>query len=189
MLRERLKVLTKPFHDELENDSLNVQIMRKSITKDEYTRLLTLFYSVVAPTEKIFASYCAKFAEFGIDVVQREKKEHLLSDLSNLGAVPKNTIDMGEHSFEWAIGAMYVFEGSTMGGMFISRELDSIDFAKNAHSYFNPYSEKTMYMWQQYCDFLSKVEKSTDIDNNKIILAACEMFLTISATYRLEFIV
>lgn len=178
MLRERLKVLTKPFHDELESASLNAQLTSKSITKDDYSKLLLLFYSVVAPVEEVFANHSGQFAKFGIDVAQRAKKENLIRDLSNLGVAPKEVMDIKGQSFEWAVGAMYTLEGSTMGGMFISRELALVDFASDAHSYFNPYGEKTMPMWKQYCDFLSKIEEEPDFDSGKAILAACEMFLT-----------
>jgi heme oxygenase len=102
-----------------------------------------------------------------------------LANLGFTGDIQTHTFDT--KSFEWLVGAAYVFEGSTMGGMFMSKELSQIEFAKHAHSYFTPYGLKTMQMWQEFGEFLVKVEHSGELDTDKIILSACENFLLVKS--------
>jgi len=173
-LRERLKVLTKPFHDEVETGSLSAKIMDEQITKDEYVSMLTFLYEALKPLEDaIFANK----DNFSIDVQKRFRASLLQNDLAKLGCKTPETTLFGEKDFEWLVGSMYVFEGSTMGGIWLFKALSSIDFAKDARSYFLPYGESTMPMWKEFTLFLDEVATRDDFDDNKAILAACETFL------------
>ena len=179
MLRDRLKNLTKPFHDELETKSIPQKIISKTITKDEYIHLLSVFYSILQPFEIELSNQSAKFASFGISINQRAKAHLLENDLTNLGVALPKTIKYSEQDFEHLVGAMYVFEGSTMGGIHLSRELALVDFAKDAHSYFTPYKQDTMQRWQEFCLFLDQIDKQSNFDGDTTILSACKTFLSL----------
>ena len=73
------------------------------------------------------------------------------------------------------LGAMYVVEGSTLGGQQIARHVDEalgMDANRGA-AYFRGYGERTAEMWQAFKAVLTEVP---DAESEEVIAAARAMF-------------
>lgn len=184
MLRNRLKTLTAPFHDELEYNSIPKKIIDKTISQGEYIGLLSCFYKILKPIEENIVRYSDRFGSYALSIERRGKVCFLENDLIALGydlPIVERRADM---TFEETVGGMYVFEGATMGGLRLNAELEKIDFAKDAHSYFLPYGAATMAMWQEYCGFLDRLDGERGFDADECVLSACRTFLGIGSKTR-----
>ena len=105
----------------------------------------------------------------GLDLDSRARSRLLLADLASLGS------EMGERgdeaSLEFAspasvLGALYVVEGSTLGGQVIAELLRrrlGVD-ASNGAAGFDPYGAETVARWAQFTGYLgSWVENPDDV--------------------------
>jgi heme oxygenase len=175
-LRERLKTLTKPFHDETESHGFGKKIFEKTITKDEYCTMLDIFHSVVSPLEEVILSKKSEFEILALDITKRLKSSIIRDDMAGLGRAPSKAMVTAVRGSDFSslVGAVYVLEGSTMGGQMIAKELKELGLP---FGYFLPYGEVTMPMWQEFIGFLERCEKKEGFDVEACILGACAMFL------------
>lgn len=73
-------------------------------------------------------------------------------------------------SVPFAIGIMYVVEGSTLGGRFILKNIqDALGYDEtNGASYFAGYGNKTGSHWKKFLKELTDFEKQTNLENEII---------------------
>jgi heme oxygenase len=89
------------------------------------------------------------------DLFQRRRVEALESDLRALGVEPLAPMPAPEPlSVAEALGALYVIEGSTLGGQVIMRSLQGTDFEAGATRFFDAYGPRTGAMWKAFCGAL-----------------------------------
>ena len=124
-------------------------------------RLLRRWLSVTRPAEAALAPWRSALRdELGLDLAPRLRTSLLLDDLRALGEpatvddAPVPPLD----SLPRAIGALYVLEGSTLGGQLVARDLrERLDIALgNGGSFFAARGERTGPMWR---DFKAAVEQ------------------------------
>lgn len=181
-LRMRLKTVTKPMHDELENTELAGLLASGTIGKKLYVKYLQKLYSI-HNTLEVKMQNMPQWKEYGIDIFQRSRRELILQDLASLSATPlSDEADVElkvSLNFYTAIGVLYVLEGSTMGGRILSQRLAGIkgDDGISVTRYFEAYKDNTLGLWSEYCSFLDAVDIKHNEKNNEIILGACDMFL------------
>jgi heme oxygenase len=74
------------------------------------------------------------------------------------------------------LGAMYVMEGSTLGGQLIARHVELVLglTAGQGNTYFRGHNERTGQLWKEFCDALRT--KVPDSEANAVIAAAKAMF-------------
>ncbi|RFM29966.1 biliverdin-producing heme oxygenase [Deminuibacter soli] len=165
VLAEELKNYTKSAHAALEGRM--IPAIKSIRTGGDYTRLLRLFYGYYAALEtKIAPQVCDKLPDFEA----RRKAQSILSDMAAIdgGSVAATTLcntlpDIT--SYPQALGAMYVLEGSTLGGQIISNMIrQRLQEAGGALSFFEGYGEQTAAMWQRFKllleDDFSETEKA-----------------------------
>ena len=180
MLSEKLKENTKNNHQLLEK-KLIVRI--KSIrNKQDYSELLTVFYSFFGGLE-VAIDACLDLLYLP-DYPQRRKTAAIAEDLIKLGAVlpvlaSTDTLPVIHDNFQ-ALGALYVIEGSTLGGKgiskMISQQLNLTDLS--ALSFFNGYGDHTERMWQ---DFKQSIERPLNsLEGDIIIQSANDTFIKFS---------
>ena len=82
------------------------------------------------------------------------------------------------HDLPGLLGAMYVMEGSTLGGQFIARHVEHVLHLKKGlgNSYFVGHGDLTGSMWKSFCDLLAN--KVSDEDTGAVIQGARNMFVT-----------
>ena len=149
-LSARLRSETALAHHQLE-DAVGFDLHHPTLA--QATDLLERFFGVIAVLEP------ALTRQWPALMAGREKLGLLQADLARLGHAPQAiaALPRAHDAFELAItpaaamGALYVSEGSTLGGKLISKALRRLpDWPISGPSYFDPYEERTGAMWNQF---------------------------------------
>lgn len=158
MFSDDLKEGTQRVHNNLEKKL--VSIIRKVNTPDDYIGLLKLMYGYYEPLQqRIFqfvgdTSLAARTRMAGniLNDIKEIDSDHdldinLCNDLPNL------------HSLAASLGALYVTEGSTLGGKIITKMIAKQVGISNdkAFSFFNAYGEETDLMWNEFKQVINAV--------------------------------
>ncbi len=166
MLAEKLKKDTLQSHQQLEK--MLVGRMKAIRSKEDYVKLLQLFYSYFGGLETLIDQHIGQ-PELN-DYAERRKTQALADDIKALGGKPMPKAD-GENLPEinnalQAFAALYVIEGSTLGGKIISKMMAQqlgVNDGKGL-SFFNGYGEDTDNKWEYLKNALNKLTKSSDKD-------------------------
>ncbi|AWK05615.1 hypothetical protein HYN56_15765 [Flavobacterium crocinum] len=156
-----LKTQTADSHQKLEELSVSKSIMSPDMKLEEYTHYLSLMHDVHNDTEAVIFPFFADLLE---DLEQRRKK-HLIEDdllfLNYKKADFAKIFHKQEMSVPFALGVLYVVEGSTLGGRFILKNVSKYPelSGEKGVSYFNGYGEKTGSFWKAFLSFLSEYEQ------------------------------
>jgi heme oxygenase len=176
MIADLIKNETKTHHQALEVMMVRQLKSMRSIT--DYTDILEIFYSYFGGLEQRIKANLQK----GFTIDERRKAGDLAADLTHFGAsIPElakeNDLPEIENHLQ-AIGALYVIEGSTLGGKYISqmisKQLEQADDA--GLSFFNGYGENTMAMWSDFQEYMNKQAKDA-AEEAEIVSAANETFV------------
>ena len=176
MLTEDLKENTYPEHQASEKKM--IRVLKSIKTKEDYVRMLNWLYGFYAPMEDLIRKHLKPDSLPDID--RRSRAEYLLWDIRESG-VPNPEYDKCRElpaidgPLE-AIGALYVLEGSTLGGRIIAAMIQRQLGLDAPTSYFNGYGEENIRMWQSYKDFLD--QPRTIEEQTTIIDAAKATFIT-----------
>jgi heme oxygenase len=154
MLSTDLKTYTKEAHVRLEHRI--VARIRQVKDKDGYTDLLALFYGFYHPVEESLAAF---------QLGEQRSSESILKDLAALGSPtevplyedwPKPTTNAA------ALGALYVLEGSALGGQFIATMLANQVGAPLPFRFFRFYGEDTAWRWKAFTTYLDESVPAAD---------------------------
>ena len=176
----QLKARTAHQHAQTED---GIDLMSDEFSLDDYKKLLVAFYGFYKPfEEKMSAAISRNGVEF--DYQERLNAPKLLNDLKYLGTSETeiNNIETTEDlpaldSAEKVFGALYVIEGSTLGGQVISRHLRqkfNLD-AGNGAAFFSGYGVETGKMWNVFREKITEFADG-DVDHEEIIKSANETF-------------
>ena len=162
----QLRVATRHEHESVE---ARMPLTDPQLTLDTYTRVLAAMYPVLAGWEQwALANSPADLK----DLVTDRKRAHLMQlDLVGLGTrVPKELHFDGErlpkarsHNSDERraafLGAMYVIEGSTLGGQHIARQVEPrLGLSpERGTAYFRGYGEGTGARWTHFKSILQQV--------------------------------
>lgn len=182
-LSEQLKKATKQNHQQLEK--LMVARLRSISSRSEYVKLLQIFYSYFGGLEDKINEYIGE--DQLPDFKERRKTESIANDIKSMsGLIPQKA---KEHDLPiianhlHALGALYVIEGSTLGGKIISKmmtkQLGLED--KGGLSFFNSYGDDTERMWSTFREILNRFQASSDTE--PIIHSANDTFLKFSTWF------
>jgi heme oxygenase len=175
-LAQQLKEQTLVEHMALEE--LIVPQIKVIQSIDDYAQLLNLFYGFNKPVEDAIHSIID--SSILPDISRRQKADLLLEDLKALGYT-KQPSDFAAipslHSIEQAFGALYVLEGSTLGGKSITQLLLKTNAGLQTHQmrFFNAYGKETGSLWMS---FLSRLNTFNKEEQQAVIIeAARETFI------------
>jgi len=182
MLAEQLKNDTLINHQQLEK--MLVGRMKAIRNTQDYIDLLQLFYSYFGGLEKLIDEQLDQSRLPDYD--QRRKSSSLANDIIALGGTPQEMADSAAlpaiSNTLQAMAALYVIEGSTLGGKFISKMI-----AQQLHindgtglSFFNSYGNNTDVMWNTFKDVLNTQSTSAQ-ENNVVIETANDTFARFKA--------
>jgi heme oxygenase len=175
---EKLKSYTQSNHQQLEKTLIGK--MRNIQTKTQYIDLLQLFYNYFEGIEAQISQYIG--AEQLEDYLERRKTNMLVNDIEALGGSVKRIIEVEdlpkyENQLQ-AFGALYVLEGSTLGGSHISKmirkQLQQHDDL--GLSFFNSYGDQTEFMWHKFKAALD-MQAQNESQQVVILQSADETFL------------
>lgn len=174
-----LRNQTGASHKSLEDRQLSRSLLDPSLSLSSYQLYLSKLYRVVRACE---AQVYPLISHLLKDLPRRQKSELIFNDLLATGMSQKNIAGLPVHYFQemniaQAMGAMYVLEGSTLGGRILykhTNETLGLNQESGA-SYFWGYGAETGIMWKIFLSALSHtaIEKKCE---DEIIRSAAETF-------------
>ena len=182
MISTELKEGTTDAHIELEK--IVVQQLKAIQTSEDYARLLKYFYAFFCEVEKAIAPFMT--SEVVPDYSERRNASHLKADIEALGGdvrkdIPRATAPSISTKYQ-ALGALYVMEGSVLGGRTIVKMLEK----NNIHtgiSFFSGYGENTPVLWGRFIESLNQ-QITGDEHKRQAIQAAKDTFTLFAVTFR-----
>lgn len=176
-LAERLREETKTEHAALEKAMM--PLLKAARDKESYTRLLTAMYTYLQPVEKAVFQYI--HAEQLPDATDRRTMAYMAADLkaldTNPDVLPRAAQLPAINNLAGAFGALYVLEGSTLGGQIVGNILrKNLPPALHHTRYFDSYGEETKTMWKKFTQALNIFGEAHPAQGAEIINAAKETF-------------
>ncbi len=168
MVSEYLKQNTAEYHDAAEKLFNSEKIFNKTFTLEDYKKIINTNYLMLLHSEdKIFNSLSGNFSE-KLQLNDRKKLPLIEKDLSSLALENRTASQTLEFENEHeALGAMYVIEGSTLGGNVIAKQLSKTEgFDNVTFNFFGCYQENTGPMWKNFKEVLDNEvseEKYNDV--------------------------
>lgn len=156
MVSEYLKQNTAEYHDAAEKLFNSEKIFNKTFSLEDYKKIISTNYLMLLHSEdKIFNNLSVNFDE-KLQLNDRKKLPLIEKDLSSLALenqTPSHDFELAnEHE---ALGAMYVIEGSTLGGNVIAKQLSKTEGFENVtFNFFGCYHENTGSMWKNFKEVL-----------------------------------
>ncbi|HTD95988.1 MAG TPA: biliverdin-producing heme oxygenase [Edaphobacter sp.] len=171
---ERLRRETTADHAAVEK---TVPLMEEDLSREDYVRYLRQIHGVVAAWEERSAEVSPEWMR--AILAARQRREMLERDLrwfsvaSSTDERPVMPMMSDEASL---LGAMYVMEGSTLGGQLIAAHVARVLGLKDGQgdAYFRGHGRQTGTMWREFCEVLRT--RVTDDESEAAIRAAKAMF-------------
>jgi heme oxygenase len=178
----RLKAETRVAHEAIE---ATIDINNASLSLKDYSGLLARFYGYYQPVEEKLSDWSG-WADWGLDRSERLKTPFLEADLTVLECVPLAALPRCQElppldAPADYFGCLYVLEGATLGGQFISRHiLNAFGItADRGGRFFRCYGERTGEMWRRFGTSLMTFATSS-AQEEQVIAAAIATFQTLT---------
>ncbi|HLS94859.1 MAG TPA: biliverdin-producing heme oxygenase [Sphingobacterium sp.] len=154
MLSQYIKENTKEAHQTLEG--VVVRQLKSIRSNADYAAVLKNFYAYFRAVERNVAPYIS--ADVLPDYANRRNSSHIKTDIEELGGqvedLPEPAVPAVNNILE-ALSALYVLEGSIMGGPYIVQMLNKYGISAGT-SFFSGYGEETGKMWTVFTDVLNR---------------------------------
>lgn len=177
LLSDEMKSATKTAHQALEK--LIISKIKNTGSLSRYEQLLKMFLGFYRPVESKIDQYIS--ASVIPDYTLRRKSQNIVHDLEvlSLHANYEQPVMISDTSFinsrSAALGALYVLEGSTLGGTIISGMLTRhAAVPEAALTFFNAYGEKNELMWRSFVQSMNAFGEENG--HHEIIQAAIQTF-------------
>lgn len=173
MVSIKIKEATKQAHQELEK---TVVLQLKSVrSQADYAAVLKNFYAYFNAVEEAIAPYIN--SSNLPDIAERRNSSYVKQDIEELGsditALPVAHAPQINNALQ-AFGALYVLEGSIMGGPYIVQMLQKYGMDKG-FNFFSGYGANSGTMWQSFTTILNSLAQ-TEAEEQLILDAADETF-------------
>lgn len=170
----KIKNSTAELHLHLESQELLSAIMTPSVTNLQYYFYLTLMKKIEEVYERdIVASLASQFPGFE----QRKASQLISDDLNNIGdilpqsfAIRDYTVPHKKISTPFAMGFMYVMEGSKLGGKVIYKHIHrTLGHSENGGAKFiADYGVDTFGLWKEFLSKFSMYVTQHDCEEEAI---------------------
>ena len=154
MLFEYLKDHTQQLHDATERAAYDNRLGRADITVPEYRQLLLANYHIIAPLEAQLADYESLPEPYRQSYLDRMRTTRLHHDLQQQ-QVSDSSLDESTpitylQDVPYAIGAMYVLEGSALGGLHIVKRMRAQpELVQYDHRFYTGWGRESGPMWRK----------------------------------------
>lgn len=171
---DRLRLETAADHVAVE---AGMPLMVEDLDRDRYVGCLRRVYGMVAAWEEWSAGNSPEWMRSLLG--NRQRRGLLERDLAWFGVVPldKARPALPELKDDASLlGAMYVMEGSTLGGRLIARHVERVLglSAGVGDAYFRGHNQQTGTLWKEFCGVLQA--RVPDRETDTVIVAAKTMF-------------
>lgn len=172
----RLRQETEVDHQAVEGA---VPLMQEGLNTEQYVQCLRRIYGVVAAWEERAAKVAPEWLKPALGA--RQRRPLLELDLAWFGVKEH---DEGRpalpemNDLPSLFGTMYVMEGSTLGGQFIARHVETaLQLSEGrGNSYFRGHGNQTGLMWKEFCEMLQL--RIPDEQTEAVVVSAKAMFST-----------
>ncbi|MBU8536552.1 biliverdin-producing heme oxygenase [Falsiroseomonas tokyonensis] len=150
--RIALRQATGAVHERLHRVPVFARLASGRIAQGEYVLLLRRLLGFHLGVEAVLRA-APSLAPYGIAVEERRRSPLLMADLVALGAPPLAAVAAlpPAESAAWAMGCLYVTEGSTLGGQQLARALDAVLPDEAGRSFLRGYGARHGAMWRECC--------------------------------------
>ena len=165
---------TEELHKRVERTTEMASLMSPRLTSEEYLSILRKqreFYRAFEPelTRLINGKYDYE-----------SKLPWLDEDLKDDDGTFELKDGLSLEDFDEAVGALYVIEGSMLGGQVITRNLRKV-LPEHQHRFFSGNGPKTREKWLSFIEFVTQTEDS--IDQEKAVDGAIRTFSLIERVF------
>jgi heme oxygenase len=175
MLSLALQESTEEIHKQAEKKMISE--LKQIQSPSNYARLLNWMYGFYQPMEDKISAWLTE--NVFPDMEKRRRAANILRDIQAIGQTlpyPDICRDLPTiNSFAEALGAMYVLEGSTLGGRVIAKMLSRQLGSTDGLSFFNAYGMETGGMWLTFKSFLDR--PFLEDERRQILSTAKDTFL------------
>ena len=171
----RLRSETRPYHEALEQHDFNQALTAGTPTAAGTAHFLAKMYGFLMPYETALRQQAAAFSP-AWEITERLRAHLILQDLELPESAPGLPLCPAMpplHTWPQLLGAMYVVEGSTLGGQVITRQLAQAGLPLRA--YFTGYGARTGPRWKAFCQLLTEAAP-TDQGQDEIVASAALTF-------------
>lgn len=161
-----LRTATAASHTALEALPVSESILKPDVTDLDYAHYLNLMRDVVKDAEQNIFPILNTVVP---DLESRNKTQHIEADLAALGAITETAekpLSEGiEHlTIPFALGILYVVEGSSLGGRVILKNINAVlgHDADSGAAYFSGYGGQTGSRWKAFLEVLVTYESAND---------------------------
>lgn len=148
----RLRAETRPYHDALELNEFNQALAAGTPSEAATRRFLGKMYGFLVPYEAALRAHATALGP-DWEVAERQRSPLILEDLRvPASQLPPCPAMPPLATLPQLLGAMYVIEGSTLGGQVLARQLAKagLDLGR----YFTGYGTLTGPRWKAFCQLL-----------------------------------
>jgi heme oxygenase len=178
-----IRAATAPMHRRLESSAISTSLMSEAVTPDAYYYYLCCMSEVISFYEKVIFPIIADIIP---DIDSRRKSTNIHADLHTFNntitpmALPVFYPLDRQFSIPFALGYMYVIEGSTLGGRIILKHISNkLGISeKNSGKFFTGYGPDTGIYWKRFLSILSEYAIAHG-QQQEIIDGACHAFESI----------
>lgn len=183
MFEERSDLDIQKLRQETEADHRTVEdavpLMHEGLDTSQYVQCLQQLYGVVAAWEERVAEIGPEWLQSAL--LARQRKPLLERDFAWFGVTEKDDRRPALPEMDdlpSLFGAMYVMEGSTLGGQLIARHVEKVLHLSEGQgsSYFRGHGSQTGPMWKEFCEMLK--QRIPDEQTDAVVVSAKAMFST-----------
>lgn len=157
MITDILKKETKKFHDSIESKLESNRLFDGSFTQENYYKMLLVNHQFIKVYEPMIHQLLTAEDHQFLEKINFGKLALIEKDLMELGLNPlaNQTVDALKNREE-ALGALYVIEGSMLGGMVIAKQLKKYpELAETSFNYFGYYGQDIGPIWKSFVAYLN----------------------------------
>lgn len=149
-----LRTATAEAHKNVERLPISAIMVSDTIEISEYANYLNQMYTIISSTEDTIFRIVADAIP---DIESRRKLAMIEKDLNFINAPiqKKESIFDDTYSVAFALGILYVVEGSSLGGRFLMKNINAVLADRATTNYFAGYGKHTGSSWKQFLDYLN----------------------------------
>ena len=159
-----LKELTLNLHDQTEELNFTDELKDGSLSESQYKTLILRNYIVNKHIENCAENLLEIPVEIKLDYPKRKKCHALKNEIKHLhleNDIPDVEVEKPVYNKHSVLGAIYVAEGSTLGGQYIHKRLTELpqfkDYFKNIdRPFFGVYGKETGPLWKSFKNIIQE---------------------------------
>lgn len=170
MVTDILKKETKQFHDEIEQKLESNKLFDGTFTQTNYYKMLLVNHQFIKAYENEIFSYLNDADKDLLNRINFNKLDLIEKDLQELQLTPNEVgvINQLSNRAE-ALGALYVIEGSMLGGMVIAKQLKRFPELETASfNYFGHYGQDIGPIWKEFINYMNNQLIDENEQNNAL---------------------